>query len=329
MINIQIFLYTYHTRSNMKNFKSETKEKKENSITLLSNTTKRNAIVLASLIGTAGMAQAACPADTGGQFLNNTGTTCTAAQTTYSGSVRSYDNALILATGANSVTNITGADVRVTNNGYAALGVQGGAVINASGNVTAIATGFIGRTLSLYDGSIIINGNLDATRSSTSQGSVLELFSTNSILTVGGTTHLHANATDGIRNNGKATFVGDVIIDANNYAEAILNSGTSTFGNLTINATNMGVGIKNNSGGAITVAKDLNVTTLGTTASSHGVNNAGSIAVTGNTTINTTTDNSNGINNTAGTFTGLGTSNIITTTGDNAYGLYGNRGAKG
>ena len=40
----------------MKKFKSETKEKKENSISLLSNTTKRNAIVLASLIGTAGMA---------------------------------------------------------------------------------------------------------------------------------------------------------------------------------------------------------------------------------------------------------------------------------
>ena len=335
MINIQIFLYTYHTRSNMKNFKSETKEKKENSITLLSNTTKRNAIVLASLIGTAGMAQAACPADTGGQFLNNTGTTCTAAQTTYSGSVRSYDNALILATGANSVTNITGADVRVTNNGYAALGVQGGAVINASGNVTAIATGFIGRTLSLYDGSIIINGNLDSTRSYASQGATLELFSANSILKVGGTTHLHANTTDGLRNSGNATFGGDVIIDANNYPQGIINIGTiMANGNMNINATNMSVGGLINQFGLITIKKDLTIINDTTAAvNTSGISiSGGKVSVEGNTKVDVTGTTTNNMSNAyaAGIrvtgvnsiFESLGTNNTITTTGMNAHGLY-------
>ena len=321
----------------MKNFKSETKEKKENSISLLSNTTKRNAIVLASLIGTAGMAQAACPADTGGQIYNTTGTTCTAAQTTYSGSIASSSSALLYAAGANSVINITGADVTVTNYGYVALRAAGtGATINASGNVTAVATGFIGRTLFIDgDGSIRINGNLDATRSSTSQGAVVEITSANGILTVGGTTHLHANSTDGLRNHGNATFGGDVIIDANNYAQGILNKGTiMANGNMNINATNMSNGGLINQSGVITIKKDLTIVNDTTAAvNTSGISiSGGKVSVEGNTKVDVTGTTTNNMSNAyaAGIrvtgvnsiFESLGTNNTITTTGMNAHGLY-------
>ena len=320
----------------MKNFKSETKEKKENSISLLSNTTKRNAIVLASLIGTAGMAQAACPADTGGQIYNTTGTTCTAAQTTYSGSIASSSSALLYAAGANSVTNITGADVTVTNYGYTALRVGTGSTINASGNVTAIATRFIGRTLYLEGGgSIIVNGNLDATRSSTSQGAVVQLFTANDILRVGGTTHLHANSTDGLRNNGNATFAGDVIIDANNYAQGIINTRTiMANGNMNINATNMSNGGLINQSGVITIKKDLTIVNDTTAAvNTSGISiSGGKVSVEGNTKVDVTGTTTNNMSNAyaAGIrvtgvnsiFESLGTNNTITTTGMNAHGLY-------
>jgi hypothetical protein len=134
---------------------------------------KRNAIVLASLIGTAGMAQAACPADTGGQIYNTTGTTCTAAQTTYSGSIASSSSALLLANGANSVINITGADVKVTNYGYVALRVGTGSTINASGILILLhrcqwQQGLaLGRDTAVHiEGALArirtVNGNLDA-----------------------------------------------------------------------------------------------------------------------------------------------------------------------
>ena len=191
----------------MKSFKFETKEKKENSISLLSNTTKRNAIVLASLIGTAGMAQAAeCYGVINSWASDSSGTACTVSGTP------NYD--YIQARNGTIATVLNPVNINATSSGTAAVMAESNASINFMGNTTVqahgkrhgvyidtanivvngnLASSAVGKNtravhVSGTGSTLTVNGNLTGARTGDSGGAVVELTGGNSI-TVGGATH--------------------------------------------------------------------------------------------------------------------------------------------
>ena len=297
------------------------------------------ATLIAGIMAFAANAQAAeCYGVVNSYASDSSGTACTVSGTNYNyvhasnGTPVTVSNPItIYATSSSTAAVLVSTNANIHFMGNTKVGATGqrhgvaisqGSIV-VDGNLDASAVGSSGRAV-FVDGvgsSLTINGNFTGTRTNKVQGAVAEVTAGNTI-NVTGTTTLNGNGTDGMRLGGIATLGGDVSITVNNYTHGVLNSGSSKFdGNLTVNTTNMwNGGIVNTNSGSIAVAKDLNVTTSGTTANSYGVNNAGSIAVTGGTTIKTSSEGSHGINNTAGTLT-LGGSSVLTTTGVDAIGV--------
>ena len=272
-------------------------------------------------------ALAACPADSGGIFQVTTGETCTAMQSSYSGATNS--SATVRADNPGSTIQLTAPNVTVTNttngNGYALETTTDG-IINVEGNLTAVTNGFNGRAIYMAGGTINISGNLVANHLVRAQGAGIEV--AGGVLNARGTTAINTAGADGLRNGGQSNFVGDVAINAKNYTQGILNSGTATFGsNLTVNTTDMNAGI-NMDGGSISVARDLSISTSNTKRDGMGINQerGGTISVQGNTTISTDASSGYGISISKGIFESLGSNNVITTTGINADGIYSRGG---
>ncbi len=288
-------------------------------------------------------AQAACSVDDGRQFLADGGSTCPATQNAYTLSANNGSATVVMAQGAASVVNLTAANVNALyaggGNSYG-IGVTGGGTLNATGNVTTESRGTNGRGVYMTDGKIEITGNLHAIRTVRTQGAAIELASSDSNLIVRGTTKMETagvTGSDGLRNNGIASFTGAVAIDTANYTNSIRNTGTATFAdNVTINATNMDQSIWL-TGGRLDVAKDLVATSIAGTAARPGlgVNQSGGVlSVDGTATISTVNANAYGLSITAGVFESggaasasagpsvlLGAGSAITTTGANADGI--------
>ena len=315
---------------------------------------KRNAIILASLLGITGMTQAAeCDGVINSYTRPSNGTACTVSGSNYDYIHAANPGTIITVTNPVSVVSSSSATAAVIASNGSSINFMGDTTVSAigqrhgvyiiegsnviiNGNLNSTPSGKNARAIHI-DGqgsSLIVNGDLTGTRIGNIGGAVVELTGGNSI-TVGGATHLIGNSTDGLRNAGTAVFSEDVIIDANNYAQGILNKGTiMANGNMNINATNMSNGGLINQSGVITIKKDLTIVNDTTAAvNTSGISiSGGKVSVEGNTKVDVTGTTTNNMSNAyaAGIrvtgvnsiFESLGTNNTITTTGMNAHGLY-------
>ena len=317
---------------------------------------KRNAIILASLLGITGMTQAAeCYGVINSYTTASNGTACTVSGSNYDYIHAANPGTIITVTNPVSVVSSSSATAAVIASNGSSINFMGDTTVSAiglrhgvyimedsnviiNGNLNSTPSGKNARAIHIggQGASLIVNGDLTGTRIGNIGGAVVELTGGNSI-TVGGATHLIGNSTDGLRNAGTATFGGDVIIDSNNYSHGTYTAGvgsvTNFNGNLTVNTTNMWTAsVRVLQTGTTNVAKNLEIINITGNAGSSGVSIEGvgsTLTVQGNTSISTNGVSVNGMTNGSGTFTGLGTSNKITTTGANAYGLYTTGGAIG
>lgn len=315
---------------------------------------KRNAIILASLLGITGMTQAAeCYGVINSYTTASNGTACTVSGSNYDYIHAANPGTIITVTNPVSVVSSSSATAAVIASNGSSINFMGDTTVSAigqrhgvyivegsnviiNGNLNSTPSGKNARAIHI-DGqgaSLIVNGDLTGTRIGNIGGAVVELTGGNSI-TVGGATHLIGNSTDGLRNAGTAVFSEDVIVDASNYTNGISNTGTLTAnGSMNINATNMSAGGLVNGSGRVNVKKDLTITNNTTTAeNTSGINiSGGKVSVEGNTKVDVTGTATNNMSNAyaAGIrvtgvnsiFESLGTNNTITTTGMNAHGIY-------
>ena len=315
---------------------------------------KRNAIILASLLGITGMTQAAeCYGVINSYTTASNGTACTVSGSNYDYIHAANPGTIITVTNPVSVVSSSSGTAAVIASNGSSINFMGDTTVSAigqrhgvyiiegsnviiNGNLNSTPSGKNARAIHI-DGqgaSLIVNGDLTGTRIGNIGGAVVELTGGNSI-TVGGATHLIGNSTDGLRNAGTAVFSEDVIVDASNYTNGITNAGTLTAnGSMNINATNMSAGGLVNWSGRVNVKKDLTITNNTTTAvNTSGINiSGGKVSVEGNTKVDVTGTATNNMSNAyaAGIrvtgvnsiFESLGTNNTITTTGMNAHGIY-------
>ena len=315
---------------------------------------KRNAIILASLLGITGMTQAAeCYGVINSYTTASNGTACTVSGSNYDYIHAANPGTIITVTNPVSVVSSSSATAAVIASNGSSINFMGDTTVSAigqrhgvyimegsnviiNGNLNSTPSGKNARAIYIggQGASLIVNGDLTGTRIGNIGGAVVELTGGNSI-TVGGATHLIGNSTDGLRNAGTAVFSEDVIVDASNYTNGILNAGTLTAnGSMNINATNMSAGGLVNWSGRVNVKKDLTITNNTTTAvNTSGINiSGGKVSVEGNTKVDVTGTATNNMSNAyaAGIrvtgvnsiFESLGTNNTITTTGMNAHGIY-------
>mgnify|MGYP000075361221 FL=1 len=312
---------------------------------------KRNAIILASLLGITGMTQAAeCYGVINSYTTASNGTACTVSGSNYDYIHAANPGTIITVTNPVSVVSSSSATAAVIASNGSSINFMGDTTVSAigqrhgvyimedsnviiNGNLNSTPSGKNARAIYIggQGASLIVNGDLTGTRIGNIGGAVVELTGGNSI-TVGGATHLIGNSTDGLRNAGTAVFSEDVIVDASNYTNGILNEGTLTAnGSMNINATNMSEGGLVNWSGRVNVKKDLTITNNTTTAvNTSGINiSGGKVSVEGNTKVDVTGTATNNMSNAyaAGIrvtgvnsiFESLGTNNTITTTGMNAH----------
>ena len=311
----------------MKNYKIKSEENKQES-----GMFKRNAIVLASLIGTAGMIQAAECAGVVNYYATSS-TTCDVSGNNYN-YIQGHGAGTVITVAASTTTvNATGSasyatgvdsgaliifegNLNSTANGnrisvsvgYPMTGyAQGYAEMKVKGNLTTTSTGNGEAVYLLNGGKLTVEGNLIATRGNPYvDRDVIRGYGS---LTVNGTTTVNSAVSNGIFTSGINFFDGAATIDISGADRTglilVADTQTQFKDNLTVNTTGVNsTAILNNSS-----------------------NNIGTTTVDGTLLVTTTGSSSTGITNNSGTFSGTGTSNTIKTTGANSYGLYATGGA--